>query len=124
MRRTPCTGAIPGAALVVVVTVLAVVLQSSQLLVPLLVVGPLFAAVRATPRCTAGVAALAVACAVPLGLVDEFFLTVAPRVIAGDSERIAHGPEADPTPWELRHGFVDEHGFLFLRYARPSAQAG
>jgi PAS domain S-box-containing protein len=72
VRRTPCTGAIPGAALVVVVTVLAVVLQNSELLVPLLVVGPLFAAVRATPRCTAGVAALAVACAVPLGLVDDF----------------------------------------------------
>ncbi|MEN3282336.1 MAG: hypothetical protein V7607_3476 [Solirubrobacteraceae bacterium] len=72
MRRTPCTAAIPGAALVAVVTVLAVVLQSSQLLVPLLIVGPLFAAVRATPRCTAGVAALAVACALPLGLVDQF----------------------------------------------------
>jgi PAS domain S-box-containing protein len=72
VRRTPCTAAIPGAALVAVVTVLAVVLQSSQLLVPLLVVGPLFAAVRATPRCTAGVAALAVACALPLGLVDHF----------------------------------------------------
>jgi PAS domain S-box-containing protein len=72
VRRTPCTGAIPGAALVVVVTVLAVVLQNSELLVPLLVVGPLFAAVRASPRCTAGVAALAIACAVPLGLVDDF----------------------------------------------------
>ena len=59
-----------------------------------------------------------------LGLVDEFFLTVAPRVIAGDSARIAHGPDADPTPWELLHGFVDEQGLLFLRYARPSAPAG
>jgi serine phosphatase RsbU (regulator of sigma subunit)/PAS domain-containing protein len=57
---------------VVAVTVVAVALQSSRLLIPLLVAGPLFAAVRATPRCTAGVAALAVACAVPLGLVDEF----------------------------------------------------
>jgi riboflavin biosynthesis pyrimidine reductase len=61
---------------------------------------------------------------VALGLVDEFFLTVAPRVIAGDSARIAHGPDADPTSWELLHGFVDEQGFLFLRYARPSASAG
>jgi PAS domain S-box-containing protein len=72
VRRTPCSAAIPGAALVAIVTVLAVVLQDSQLLVPLLVVGPLFAAVRATPRCTAGVAALAVACAVPLGFIDHF----------------------------------------------------
>jgi PAS domain S-box-containing protein len=72
VRRTPCTDAIPGAALVVVVTVLGVVLQNSALLVPLLVVGPLFAAVRAAPQCTAAVGALAVACAVPLGLVDDF----------------------------------------------------
>jgi riboflavin biosynthesis pyrimidine reductase len=59
-----------------------------------------------------------------LGLVDELFLTVAPRVIAGDSARIAHGLDTDPTPWELLHGFVDEQGFLFLRYARPLAPAG
>jgi riboflavin biosynthesis pyrimidine reductase len=57
---------------------------------------------------------------VSLGLVDEFFLTVAPRVVAGGSARVVHGPDADPTPWELLHGFVDEQGFLFLRYARPS----
>lgn len=59
-----------------------------------------------------------------LGLVDELFLTVAPRVIAGDSARVAHGLDADPRPWELLHGFVDEQGFLFLRYARPLAPAG
>jgi riboflavin biosynthesis pyrimidine reductase len=58
---------------------------------------------------------------VSLGLVDELFLTVAPRVIAGDSARVAHGLDADPTPWQLEHGFVDEQGFLFLRYARPDA---
>jgi PAS domain S-box-containing protein len=72
VTRAPCTAAIPGAALVALVTFLAVVLQDSQLLVPLLVIGPLFAAVRASPRCTAAVAALAVACAVPLGLIDDF----------------------------------------------------
>jgi len=72
VRRTPCTAAIPGAALVALVTVLAVVLQNSHLLVPLLVIGPLVAAVRASPRCTAGVAVLAVACAIPLGLIDTF----------------------------------------------------
>lgn len=52
------------------------------------------------------------------GLVDEFFVTIAPRVIAGDSARVAHGPEADPALWDLQHGFVDEDGFLFLRYGR------
>jgi serine phosphatase RsbU (regulator of sigma subunit)/PAS domain-containing protein len=72
VRRTPCTAAAPGAALVAAVTVLALVVQSSELLIPLLIVGPLFAAVRAMPQCTAGVAALAVACALPLGLVDDF----------------------------------------------------
>jgi riboflavin biosynthesis pyrimidine reductase len=53
---------------------------------------------------------------VALGLVDEFFLTVAPSVISGDSARVVHGPDADPTPWQLLHGFVDDEGFLFLRY--------
>jgi len=52
------------------------------------------------------------------GLVDEFFVTIAPRVIAGSSARVSHGPEASPTPWRLEHGFVDDDGFLFLRYCR------
>jgi riboflavin biosynthesis pyrimidine reductase len=52
------------------------------------------------------------------GLIDEFFITVAPRVIAGDSARVAHGPDASPALWELFHGFVDDDGFLFLRYCR------
>jgi riboflavin biosynthesis pyrimidine reductase len=52
------------------------------------------------------------------GLIDEFFVTIAPRVIAGDSARVAHGPEASPSLWELEHGFVDDDGFLFLRYCR------
>jgi 5-amino-6-(5-phosphoribosylamino)uracil reductase len=51
-------------------------------------------------------------------LIDEFFITIAPRVIAGDSARVAHGPEASPQLWELEHGFVDDDGFLFLRYCR------
>jgi riboflavin biosynthesis pyrimidine reductase len=55
---------------------------------------------------------------VSLGLVDEFFVTVAPRVIAGSSARVVHGPDADPDVWELRHGFADDEGFLFLRYSR------
>jgi riboflavin biosynthesis pyrimidine reductase len=55
---------------------------------------------------------------VAAGLVDEFFVTVAPRVIAGDSARVAHGPAADPKLWDLAHGFVDDDGFLFLRYTQ------
>jgi riboflavin biosynthesis pyrimidine reductase len=56
---------------------------------------------------------------IALGLVDELFLTVSPRVISGSSQRVVHGPEADPALWRLRHGFVDDEGFLFLRYAKP-----
>jgi riboflavin biosynthesis pyrimidine reductase len=52
------------------------------------------------------------------GLLDEFFVTIAPRVIAGSSARVAHGPDADASPWELAHGFLDDAGFLFLRYCR------
>jgi riboflavin biosynthesis pyrimidine reductase len=56
---------------------------------------------------------------VSLGLVDELFLSIAPLVISGNSARVMHGVDADPTPWSFAHGFVDEQGFLFLRYARP-----
>jgi 5-amino-6-(5-phosphoribosylamino)uracil reductase len=56
---------------------------------------------------------------VSLGLVDEFFLTVAPRLVAGESTRVVHGPGADPGPWSLAHGFVTGAGFVFLRYGRP-----
>lgn len=52
------------------------------------------------------------------GLLDEFFVTIAPRVIAGGSARVTHGPDADSSLWELAHGFVDDAGFLFLRYCR------
>jgi riboflavin biosynthesis pyrimidine reductase len=54
------------------------------------------------------------------GLVDEFFLTLAPRVVAGVGGRVVHGGDADSAPWALRHGFVDDEGFLFLRYGRPA----
>jgi 5-amino-6-(5-phosphoribosylamino)uracil reductase len=52
------------------------------------------------------------------GLLDEFFVTIAPRVIAGESARVSHGPDADASLWELAHGFLDDDGFLFLRYCR------
>jgi riboflavin biosynthesis pyrimidine reductase len=58
-----------------------------------------------------------------LGFVDEFFLTVSPRVVAGDSGRVVHGPDADPTVWRLAHGFVDDDGFLFLRYGKTTTDA-
>jgi PAS domain S-box-containing protein len=75
VRRTPCIAAAPGAALVVVVTLLALILGSSTVLIPLLVVGPLLASVRATPHCTGGVAVLALAAALPLATIDEGFLS-------------------------------------------------
>jgi riboflavin biosynthesis pyrimidine reductase len=55
---------------------------------------------------------------VSLGLVDEFFLSVAPRLVGGDSTRVVHGADADPALWELVHGLVDDDGFVFLRYGR------
>jgi riboflavin biosynthesis pyrimidine reductase len=55
---------------------------------------------------------------VSLGLVDEFFVTISPRVVAGSSGRVVHGNDADPTPWGLEHGFCDDDGYLFLRYSR------
>ena len=35
------------------------------------------------------------------GLVDEFFVTLSPRVVAGGSARVVHGPDADAAPWTL-----------------------
>ena len=53
-----------------------------------------------------------------LGLVDEFFHTISPMVISGESARVAHGPPADTAPWGLLHAFCDDASYLFLRYAR------
>ena len=53
---------------------------------------------------------------VALGLVDEFFHTISPMVISGESPRVAHGPPGDARPWALIHGCCDEAGYLFLRY--------
>ena len=54
---------------------------------------------------------------VALGLVDEFFHTISPMIISGESPRVAHGPPGDARPWALMHGCCDEAGYLFLRYA-------
>ena len=75
MRRWPCIAAAPGAAFVLVDAALALALGNSSVFVPLLVIGPLVAAAFATPRCTLGVALLALACAVPLGLADNRFVS-------------------------------------------------
>jgi len=58
------------------------------------------------------------------GLVDEVFVTLSPRFVGGDADRIATGPTtADPEPWELRHVLHDD-GYLFLRYrSRRSSSA-
>jgi hypothetical protein len=61
MRRWPCIAAAPGVAVVAVDTALALALGNSSVFVPLLVIGPLVAAALASPRCTLGVALLAVA---------------------------------------------------------------
>jgi len=55
---------------------------------------------------------------VALGLVDEFFLTISPRLVAGDAARVVHGLDADPAPWRLMHAFADDEDYLFLRYGR------
>src|SRR5262245_53324419 len=55
---------------------------------------------------------------VAAGLIDELFVTIAPRAVAGAAGRILRGPDAPTEPWRLLHGFCDDEGFLFLRYAR------
>lgn len=53
------------------------------------------------------------------GLVDELFVTIAPHVLAGSAPRITRGgATADAARWALVRHLRDDHGFLFLRYAR------
>lgn len=54
------------------------------------------------------------------GLVDEVFLTIAPRFVADAATRIAFGAPAARDPWNLRQLCVDEEGFIFARYERPA----
>src|SRR5690348_7489886 len=63
--------AVAGATAVVVVAVVDILIGANAVLIPLLVVGPLIAAVRGGPRATAAVAGLAVVLAIALGPVDE-----------------------------------------------------
>lgn len=55
------------------------------------------------------------------GLVDEVFLTIAPRFVVDDATRIAFGPPASREPWSLAQLCVDAEGFLFARYVRGAA---
>ena len=50
-------------------------------------------------------------------LVDEVCLTIAPRFIAGRSDRVAEGPWAVRETWHLAH-VCEEDGYLFVRYLR------
>jgi hypothetical protein len=34
------------------------------------------------------------------------------------SQVLERSPAADSAPWQLTHGFCDDAGYLFLRYAR------
>jgi serine phosphatase RsbU (regulator of sigma subunit)/PAS domain-containing protein len=71
-ERTDASTAIAaGIVLVVVLAILDVLIGKSAVLIPLLVVGPLAAATRASMRATAGVAALALVVAIALGPVDN-----------------------------------------------------
>jgi riboflavin biosynthesis pyrimidine reductase len=56
------------------------------------------------------------------GLVDEAFVTFAPRFVAGDATRIAIGPAASRVAWALTQLCVDDDGFLFARYERAARQ--
>jgi riboflavin biosynthesis pyrimidine reductase len=51
------------------------------------------------------------------GLVDEVCVSLAPRLVAGPSQRLASGPEADVSTWNLAM-VVEADGFLFCRYLR------
>jgi riboflavin-specific deaminase-like protein len=53
---------------------------------------------------------------VAAGLVDEWCLSVAPMLLAGESARVAHGPAPD-APVALRlHRLLEEDGYLFATY--------
>jgi hypothetical protein len=71
-ERTDASTAIAaGIAVVVLLAIVDVLIGRSAVLIPLLVVGPLAAATRATVKGTAGVAVLALVVAIALGPVDN-----------------------------------------------------
>ncbi len=56
---------------------------------------------------------------VAAGLVDEWCQSMAPLLVAGESARVAHGPEgARPERLEL-HRLLEQDGYLFGTWRRP-----
>jgi riboflavin-specific deaminase-like protein len=51
------------------------------------------------------------------GLVDEHCVTIAPRVVGGDSRRLLHGSHPLLESFTIAH-VLEQDGFLFLRYVR------
>src|ERR1044072_8979593 len=70
-RVSATATAAAGAVIVVVLAIVDVIIGQSAVLIPLLVLGPLLASVRASARPTVAVAALAIVAAVALGPVDD-----------------------------------------------------
>ena len=56
------------------------------------------------------------------GVLDELCLSIAPLLVAGDSQRIAHGPKALAERLDLV-ALLEEKGFLFARYTRSVTNA-
>jgi riboflavin biosynthesis pyrimidine reductase len=52
------------------------------------------------------------------GLVDELFLTIAPKLTGGDAPRILEGALAEAAPLELAW-LLEHEGELFARYRHP-----
>lgn len=52
------------------------------------------------------------------GLIDEWCLSVSPRLVGGTSPRAAHGPAGVPSSLRLDRVLADDDGYLFLRYLR------
>jgi serine phosphatase RsbU (regulator of sigma subunit)/PAS domain-containing protein len=70
-RMDATATAVAGAALVAALAIVDVIISANAVLIPLLVLGPLLAAVRARTHATSALATLAVVLAVALGPVDE-----------------------------------------------------
>jgi riboflavin biosynthesis pyrimidine reductase len=56
--------------------------------------------------------------AVAAGLVDEWCQTVAPLLVSGGSDRVAHGPAPAAPMGMALHRLLEEDGFLFCTYRR------
>ena len=52
-------------------------------------------------------------------VIDEWCMTLSPRLVGGEAARVIHGPAVDSiAPLRLSHVAMDAEGFLFLRYVR------